>query len=214
MESTNEQQQQPEQEAPATEAAEATEATEAPEAPRRPRREPIALEVKAERCEESARRIIELLGVEASEVTVSVEGEQLQLSLGDVTSPTGVDIDSRTYEAVQFFVSKAMNKGAARRTRLQLKAAGFRGRNRDGFGRVAAHLAHKARKLNLSFAVTMSDSGEKEALRGQLAKQSGVAVEGVKEEGNHRLTIAPSASSNDDGGGNGGGRRRRRRRRR
>ena len=49
---------------------------EAEPAKERPRRESIALEVKAQRCEETAKRLVGYLGVESSELAVTIDGEQ------------------------------------------------------------------------------------------------------------------------------------------
>jgi len=176
------------------------------------RRTPVALEEKVKRGEVAAERLLSLLGVQAEGIAGRVEGEQVVLQVEKIEGP--VELDNRAYEALQFMLNKAINRGAARRTRLALQTDGFRGRRADGLGRVAAHLSHKARKLGVTLSIGPLGANDLRALTVQLNRQKGLQLESTG-EGELRRLVVSAADAHDAGDETeGGGRRRRRRRKR
>ncbi|MCO4760938.1 MAG: hypothetical protein KC502_05500 [Myxococcales bacterium] len=178
--------------------------------PPRPKREPVALEDKVVRGETAAERLLTLLGVKAEGITGRVDGEQVVLEVAKIEAPTA--LDNRAYEALQFMLNKAINRGAARRTRLSLQTDGFRGRRADGLGRVAVHLSHKARRLGITLSVGPLGANDLRALTSQLNRQKGLKLESTGDGEQRRIVI--SANEPNEAGEGGTGRRRRRRKRR
>ena len=186
----------------------------ASEAPEGARRESIPLEEKVARGEAAAERLLALLGVKATGISGHVDGEQVVLQVEEIESPA--ELDNRAYEALQFMLNKAINRGAARRTRLSLQTDGFRGRRADGLGRVAAHLSHKARKLGVTLSVGPLGANDLRALTVQLNRQKGLQLESTGEGELRRLVISSTEAVEvtADGAADGGPRRKRRRKRR
>ncbi len=184
------------------------------DAPEGARRESIPLEEKVARGEAAAERLLALLGVKATGISGHVDGEQVVLQVDEIEAPT--ELDNRAYEALQFMLNKAINRGAARRTRLSLQTDGFRGRRADGLGRVAAHLSHKARKLGVTLSVGPLGANDLRALTVQLSRQKGLQLESTGEGELRRLVISSTdtVEAPDDGVADGPRRKRRRKRRR
>jgi spoIIIJ-associated protein len=193
----------PEPEAP-VEAAEAAEPAEAaatpPERPPRPRRVHVAIEDKATIADDVARRALTLMGVEVKEIEAKVDGEQVALKIGAITSPEGATLDGRAWESLQFLLNKAINRHAIKRTRLNLEADGFRARRSDGLDRMAASVARKVQQSGRAIAIGPVEPGELRQLASQFNRVSGVSVQTTGEPDRKLLVIAP-----------GGGRGRRRR---
>ncbi len=167
---------------------------------RRPRKE-IPLPRKVEIGVEMATEGLRLLGVKVASLAGEIDGDQVVIRVGNIVEPAGASLEGRVWESLQFLLNKAINRDAARRTRLRLETESFRGRRGEKLGKVAQALARKVVTLRRPITIGPLAPGELRQFTSQLTRAGGVAVSATEDEAK-KLVITPGS----------GGRRRRRRR--
>ncbi|MSP91850.1 MAG: hypothetical protein EXR79_08650 [Myxococcales bacterium] len=181
----------------------------------------ITIDEKLATADAVCRRLFELLGYTAPGVQVRLEEDQIVVHLDGVDAAATQSGDTRVLESVQFVLNKAVNRWAAKRTRLSLDAEGFRRRRPEGLDRVAHRLAEKALLLGKSIAVGPMGQGDLRFLSAQLQRIPSVIVQPFSGPDRRRLLIQPAVApepgiepADIDAAGQPGGFRRNRRRRR
>ena len=181
----------------------------------------ITIDEKLATADTVCRRLFELLGYAAPGVQVRLEEDQIVVHLDTVDPAATQAGDTRVLESVQFVLNKAVNRWAAKRTRLSLDAEGFRRRRPEGLDRVAHRLADKALRLGKSISVGPMGQGDLRYLSAQLQRTPSVVVQPFAGPDRRRLLIQPAAPADaaaetpgTEAQGDAGGFRRNRRRRR
>jgi spoIIIJ-associated protein len=172
----------------------------------------IPMEDKLATAQAVCQRLFDLIGLQTPQIAVRLEDEQIVVHLDRLDPALTQPGDTRVLESVQFILNKAVNRWAAKRTRLSLDAEGFRRRRPEGLDKVAALLADKAAQLGLPIAIGPMGQGDLRFMTAHLQRARGVTVQPFAGPDKRRLLIRPVGDGGaQEGSGNARGHRRRRR---